>query len=290
MLKPLQPLLDVALHSVQSRIDPGFQAEIALILGTGLGNVVDDMDIASAVPYTEIQGFPQSTAPGHRGVLLLGILWGRCCAVLQGRLHFYEGYRGVDLLLPVYLLRRLGAAVLVVTNAAGALDDKMPTVIPSCSDCVSPGDIMLIEDHLNFIGHNPLIGIDVACMGERFADLSRAYCPKLRNQAIKYAQKCSSVLYRGIYAAVSGPSLETSAERRMLRQAGAHAVGMSTVPEVIAANQCGMRCLGISAITNMATGGAQQQVDTVEAVMHHAQSASGDIKRLLAALFPSLGV
>jgi purine-nucleoside phosphorylase len=228
-----------------------------------------------AIPYAEIAGFPVPTAPGHAGRLVAGTLHGHPVALMQGRLHLYEGWSARDVALPVYLLKALGAERLVVTNAAGALN-------PDLGCC----DVMLIEDHLNFTGANPLAGPNDDALGLRFPDLSRAYDPALRAAALAAAGAAGVPLRRGVYAGVAGPSLETSAERRFMRAAGADAVGMSTVIEVIAAAHAGLPVLGLSAITNAAAGGPEQQPDTIEAVLANAAVAGRRIAALLAALLP----
>jgi purine-nucleoside phosphorylase len=255
----------------------GAPVEIALILGSGLGRIAEAVEEPAAMPYAEIEGFPVSTAPGHAGRLILGRLFGRRVAVMQGRVHLYEGWSAVDVALAVRLLRSLGARMLVVTNAAGALDPSL-----------APGEVMLIDDHLNFTGVNPLTGPNDEAVGLRFPDMSRAYDPALRELARRAAEAAAIPLRHGIYVGVAGPSLETSAERRFLRAAGADAVGMSTVLEVVAAVHAGMRVLGLSAITNAATGGPDQQPDSIEAVLAHAGHAGRDIAALLARLVPDL--
>jgi purine-nucleoside phosphorylase len=267
--------LVAALASIGPRAGP--PPELALILGSGLGDVAAAVGDATEIPYGEIAGFPVSTAPGHAGRLILGRLHGRRVAVMQGRVHLYEGFAATDVALAVRLLRRLGAGILVVTNAAGALDPAL-----------RPGAVMLIEDHLNFTGANPLTGANDAGIGPRFPDMSNAYDAELRRRARAAAAAAGIPLDGGVYAGIAGPSLETSAERRFLRAAGAHAVGMSTVLEVIAAVHAGMRVLGLSAITNAATGGPDQQPDTIEAVLAEAERAGRTIERLLARLLPDL--
>lgn len=251
--------------------------EIGIILGSGLGPLAEAVTEPVVVPYGEIAGLPVSTAPGHAGRLVLGGLFGRRVALMQGRLHLYEGWAARDVALPVYLLKALGARALVVTNAAGALDPSF-----------EPGDVMLIEDHLNFTGASPLTGPNDDALGLRFPDLSRAYAPELRAAAIRAAEDAGIALRRGIYAGVAGPALETSAERRFLAMAGAQAVGMSTVLEVIAAAHAGLPVLGLSAIANAATGGPDQQPDTIEDVLAHAAVAGRGIAALLERLLPGL--
>lgn len=264
-----------AVASIESRTDR--RCDIALILGSGLGPVADELGDACSIPYQEIEGFPDATTAGHAGRLLLADWCGQRVAVLQGRMHLYEGWRGADIALPVRVLRRLGAKQLIVTNAAGALNPDF-----------RPGQIMLIEDHLNFTGSDPLIGPNDDTVGLRFPDMSRAYDPGLRQLAETLLKEQGLDFHTGIYAGVTGPSLETSAERRFYRMAGADAIGMSTVLEVIAAVHAGMRVLGFSAITNMATGAANQQPDTIEEVHRVAGLAGKTLRAALEVLLPGM--
>lgn len=267
--------LGAALRSVAARA--GAPVELAIILGSGLGQLTQSVADPTVIPYAEIAGFPVSTAPGHAGRLVIGALHGRRTALMQGRLHLYEGWSARDIALPVYLLKALGARRLIITNAAGGLDPAL-----------RPGTVMLIEDHLNLTGANPLIGPDEPALGLRFPDMSRAYDPALRAAALRAAADAGIALARGIYAGIAGPSLETSAERRWLRATGADAVGMSTVIEVIAAVHAGLPVLGLSAITNAATGGPDQQPDSIESVLAHASVAAVDIASILTNLLPAL--
>ena len=272
---PARDRLTAALASVAGRVGP--PVELALILGSGLGGLADAIESPATIPYAEIAGFPAATAPGHAGRLLTGRLHGRRVALMQGRFHLYEGWAASDIALAVRLLRGLGAERLVVTNAAGALDPDL-----------HPGEIMLIEDQLNFTGASPLTGPNDDATGLRFPDMSRAYDPELRDRARRAAEAAGVPLHMGIYAGVAGPQLETSAERRFLRASGADAVGMSTVIEVIAAVHAGMRVLGLSAICNDASGGPDQAPDTIEAVLAHAETAGVGIAAVLARLLPEL--
>jgi len=214
---------------------------VVIILGTGLGGLIESMKVGTLLPYEEIPGFPRSTVPGHRGNLFFGSLSGKNVAVLQGRFHFYEGYSTRDLTFPLRVLSLLGAEILIVTNAAGGLDT-------SCS----PGTIMIIRDHLNFIGENPLRGPNVEEWGPRFPDLSEPYDKNLIETALACAEKLHlGNVTTGVYVAIPGPSLETPAETRFLRGAGADGVGMSSVPEVIIAKHAGMRVLGLSVVANV---------------------------------------
>jgi purine-nucleoside phosphorylase len=267
--------LAAALASARARI--GSPIEVGLVLGSGLGWLAEAVEDARVLPYATIPGFPVSTAPGHAGELVAGRLFGRRVAVLRGRLHLYEGWTAQEVALGVRLVAGLGATRLALTNAAGALNPEF-----------APGDAMLIEDHLNFTGQNPLTGPNDPALGLRFPDMSRAYDPEFRRLALVAAQAAGVTLRRGVYAGVAGPSLETSAERRFLRAAGGDAVGMSTVLEVIAAVHAGMRVLGLSAITNSATGGPEQAPDTIEVVLAVAAEAGRRIEAVLERLLPAL--
>jgi purine-nucleoside phosphorylase len=214
---------------------------VVIILGTGLGALVDSIEIDTLLPYEEIPHFPRATVPGHHGNLILGTLCCRAVAVLQGRFHYYEGYSTRELTLPLRVLSRLGAETLLLTNAAGGLNPGY-----------SSGTIMVIRDHLNFIGENPLRGENIDDWGPRFPDLSEPYDKKLIDAALCCAAKLQMTnVASGVYAAIPGPSLETPAETRFLRAAGADAVGMSSVPEVIVAKHACMRVLGLSVIANV---------------------------------------
>lgn len=220
-------------------------ATVAVVLGSGLGHVADVVveNDGQAVEYGTIPHFPTSSVEGHKGRLVAGRVGGARVLLMQGRVHRYEGYSAEQVVFPLRVLHALGVRQLIVTNAAGGLGDDF-----------AAGDLMLIEDHLNLTGDNPLVGANDARFGARFPDMSDAYCARLREVAIKVASERSLPLRRGVYAGLLGPSYETPAEIRMLKALGAHAVGMSTVHEVIAANHLGMEVLGISCITNLAAG------------------------------------
>lgn len=267
--------LDIAHGSIADRV--GEPVEVAMILGSGLGHLASAVEEPVLIPYAEIDGFPVSTAPGHKGQLVIGRLYGKRVAIMEGRLHLYEGWSPRDIALAVYLLGRLGAPVLIVTNAAGGLNPAY-----------GPGEVMLISDHLNFTGVNPLTGPNDEAIGLRFPDLSRAYDPDLLARANTAAQAAGVAVHEGIYIGLAGPSLETSAERRYYRSTGGDAVGMSTVTETIAAVHAGMKVIGISAITNAATGGPEQQPDTIEDVLANAAISGRKIDALLKELMPAL--
>lgn len=245
-----------------------YRPELALVTGTGLAPMLDEIDVVARLPYGEITGFPISTAPGHAGELLLGDLRGRRVVAQNGRFHLYEGWSMDDIVLPVYVMAALGARRYVVSNAAGGLNPDL-----------SVGTAVLIRDQLNFTGLHPLTGPNDDALGPRFPDMSRAYCPDLRTSALNLAN-----LPTGIYAAIHGPEFETSAERRFLRMAGGDLVGMSTALEVIAANHAGMQVLGFSVVTNSATGGPDQQPDSLEEVLENAAIGATKIRGVIAAM------
>jgi len=222
---------------------PGKDYPIGLILGSGLGELGEKLANPIAIPYADIPGFAVSGAPGHLGLLIAGELAGRPVLCMQGRLHHYEGHDFAHITFPVRVLRLLGVETLLVTNAAGGINTGY-----------SVGDIMVIADHINLMGGNPLAGLHEPAFGERFFDMGTAYTPALRRLAQASAEKLGMSLREGVYIAVTGPSYETPAEIRAFRILGADAVGMSTVPEVIAARHCGMDILGLSLITNLAAG------------------------------------
>ena len=213
--------------------------EVAIVLGTGLGALGAAIDVQHTIAYDEIPGFPLSTVESHHGRLLFGMLGGKRVVAMQGRFHRYEGYSLQQVTFPVRVLQALGAPTLVVSNACGGMHPLW-----------APGDIMLIADHINLLGDNPLIGANDATFGPRFPDLSACYDDGLRALAREVAAANGITLREGTYVAVQGPNLETRAEYRMLRQLGADVVGMSTVPEVIVAVHGGMRVLGLSIITD----------------------------------------
>lgn len=217
--------------------------KIGLILGSGLGDLADDIQEADVISYHEIPHFPESTVEGHAGQLVIGHLSGKTVVAMQGRFHYYEGYSQQNVVFPVYVMKALGVDVLIATNACGGMNESFKA-----------GDLMLIEDHINMTGANPLIGPNDSRLGVRFPDMSAAYDPDLRKLAHHVANKEDISLQQGVYAGISGPAYMTPAELIMLRNLGGDTVGMSTVPEVIAARHAGIKCLGISCITDMAIG------------------------------------
>jgi len=249
----------------------------ALVLGSGLGDWISPGDIRQSIPYSDIPGFPLSTVAGHAGALLLAEIKGTPVFVFSGRFHLYEGYSAQEVTLPTRVLGLLGVRTLVLTNAAGALNPLFET-----------GGLMLLTDHINMTGHNPLTGPNVEDWGPRFPDMSQVYCPSLRKEAMRAALSCGQRLEQGVYVAVAGPSLETPAETRMYRIMGADAIGMSTVPEAIAAHHMGMRVLGFSCLTNKNLPDCMAATSHQEILEQAGRSASA-LGSLLSALIPSLG-
>jgi purine-nucleoside phosphorylase len=230
---------------------------LGIVLGSGLGALVDEAAVEEAVPYAEIPHFPVSTAAGHQGRFVLGRLEDTPIAMMQGRAHLYEGYTAAQVTFPIRVMAALGVRTLILTNAAGGI-----------ARAFRPGDLMVITDHINFTGTNPLIGPNDDALGPRFPDLSRAYDPGLVALALQAGRDEGVSLRTGVYLAASGPSYETSAELAMMAGWGAAAVGMSTVPEAIVARHAGVRVLGISAITNVAHGAEPPSHEVVLRAAH----------------------
>ncbi len=250
--------------------------EAAIILGTGLGGLATEMKVETTIPYGEIPGFPLSTVESHSGRLLLGTLGGKRVVAMQGRFHRYEGYTLRQVTFPVRVLHALGAPTLIVSNACGGMNPLW-----------APGDLMLISDHINLLGDNPLIGPNDDRLGPRFPDMSEPYDAELRALARQVALKNGVVLREGVYVAVTGPCLETRAEYRMLRGMGADVVGMSTVPEVIVAVQEGMRALGISIITDQCLPDALEPAN-IEKIIAVAGRAEPLLTRLVTRVLAEL--
>lgn len=238
-----------------------FTPEIGLILGSGLGVMGEEVENKIIINYSDIPNFPISTVEGHKSRFIFGTLNNKKVAVMQGRFHFYEGYKMQEVVFPVWVMKALGINKLIVTNAAGGVNKNF-----------IPGDLMLINDHINFAGNNPLMGQNIEEFGPRFPDMSNAYNKDFLNIAKKCAKSNGISIQEGAYMMFTGPNYETPAEIRMSRVLGGDAVGMSTVPEVMAANHSGMKVIGISCITNMAAGilnqplNHQEVIDTAEKV------------------------
>ncbi|MFN8619500.1 MAG: purine-nucleoside phosphorylase [Chloroflexota bacterium] len=237
----LAPRLDQLEAAVRARSD--LVPRLALVLGSGLGDLAGTVEDAVSIPFAELPGWPAASAPGHHGRLLLGHLEGVPVACLQGRLHMYEGLSALQVVEPVLLMHRLGAATVLLTNAAGGVNHAYPA-----------GTLMLLSDHLNLTGRTPLLGPNDDAVGPRFLDLSHVYDPELRGRLRRAAEAAGVSLQEGVYAGLLGPTYETPAEVRMLRVLGADAVGMSTVMEAIAARWAGMRVVAISLVTNPGAG------------------------------------
>jgi purine-nucleoside phosphorylase len=232
------------------RASASAEVSVAIVLGSGLGAFAEELTEAIAIPYHEIPGFARATVEGHAGQLVIGKAGKVTIAAMQGRFHFYEGYSLEDVTFPIRVLKLLGVRTLVLTNAAGALNVEF-----------APGSLMVISDHLNLLGANPLTGPNDDRFGPRFPDLTLVYAPELQNIVIEEAHAMGMEMRRGIYAALSGPSYETPAEIHMVRTLGADAVGMSTVPEAIVARHMEMQVIGISCITNLAAGVSNRPID-----------------------------
>ena len=245
------------------------QPTVGIILGSGLGGVTAAITGQVVIPYAEIPHFARSTATGHAGQLVCGHLEGVPVIVMEGRMHAYEGYPLAQITFPVRVLERLGAGLLIVTNACGGLNPHFRT-----------GDIMVIDDHINLMNDNPLVGINDDRLGSRFPDMSAPYTPELIDEALAVARHEDFVAHRGVYVAVTGPNLETRAEYRFLRAIGADVVGMSTVPEVIVAVHAGLRVLGISVITDMCLPD-HLEVATVEKILGVARAAEPKLRALV---------
>lgn len=246
-----------------------FSPEIGLILGSGLGFFADDrLRPYRTLPYDQIPDFHKSTVEGHKGRLVFGQVDRRRVVCMQGRFHFYEGHPISQVVAPIRVMAELGIGVLIVTNAAGGINPGFP-----------PGTLMLITDHINFLGTNPLIGDNYGELGPRFPDMTMAYDQQLRDEVLAISRRLGIDLRQGIYLATTGPSYETPAEIRAFRTLGADAVGMSTVPEAIVANHSGVRVCGLSCITNLAAGLSDQQLshDEVTATAERVKEQFADL-------------
>jgi purine-nucleoside phosphorylase len=258
------------------RNSTALQPEVGIILGTGLGGLAEKISVEVALPYQQIPGFPLSTVESHAGRLLLGRLGNRPVVAMQGRFHRYEGYGLAEVTFPVRVMRALGARTLVVSNACGGMNPLW-----------NPGDLVLISDHINLLGDNPLIGANDDRLGSRFPDMSDPYDRELRSLARAVAAELGIILREGVYVAVPGPNLETRAEYRMLRGMGADVVGMSTVPEVIVAAHGGMRTVGISIITDQCLPDALEPAN-IDRIIETARQAEPSLTRLIAGLVERL--
>lgn len=247
--------------------------ELAIILGTGLGRLAQEIENSVVIPYDKINNFPISTVPGHSGNLVMGTLEDKLVVAMQGRFHYYEGYSMQEITFPVRVMRELGAKIIIISNASGGMNRSFQR-----------GDLMLIYDHINLMGDNPLIGPNDEKMGPRFPDMSEAYDKELISLFEEIALKDGIKMHKGVYAGLTGPMLETPAEYRMLIKIGADAVGMSTIPEVIVANHMGMRVLGISCITDLAIDGVVEKVhfqEILDAAAHSEPLMTHIVKKVI---------
>lgn len=259
--------IEEAIATIKSKWDKTPRAGI--ILGTGLGGFVDEIQQEASLDYEEIPNFPSSTAISHRGRLVCGTLNGLPVMAMEGRFHMYEGYPLQQITLPVRVMKAMGAELLVVSNACGGLNPHFRN-----------GDIVVIEDHINLMGDNPLIGINDDRLGPRFPDMCEPYDQNLIDKALEIARKEDIVAHKGVFVAVPGPNLETRAEYRFLRTIGADTVGMSTVPEVIVAVHCGMRVVGFSIVTDMCLPDALEPAD-VSKIIAIASAAEPNLRTLV---------
>ncbi len=243
--------------------------DIAIILGSGLTNFFDTKNIIAEIPYTDLPDFPQPTVKGHAGKLILGDVAGIKTVCMYGRSHIYEGHQPNDLAKPIRVLKDIGCKLLIVTNAAGSLDENMPA-----------GSLMAISDHINWSGYNPLIGKNYDDYGPRFHDMSDGYHKYYRDQLISTAKKINQKIYEGIYCMYSGPNFETPAEINALKVIGGNAVGMSTVPEVLVANHCDLPVIAVSVITNLAAGMNKTKLSHTE-TLENASLAEKNILNLI---------
>lgn len=255
---------------------PGFAPRVGVVLGSGLGALADAVERATAIDYRELPGFPQPGVEGHAGRLVLGTLGGARVACMQGRAHLYEGHDPAALAAPVRALKLAGCEILLLTNAAGSLNHD-----------IRPGSLMMLIDHVNLTGLNPLAGPNDDSIGPRFPDMSSAYDPELRGRLAAAAKSLDIALHEGVYVACLGPSFETPAEIRMFQAMGVDAVGMSTVPECLAANHCGMRVAAVSIITNLAAGMTVSPISHDETLAQAAATAA-TLERLLVAFLRGL--
>ncbi|QDV42636.1 Purine nucleoside phosphorylase 1 [Stieleria neptunia] len=251
--------------------------KVALVLGTGLGGLVDQIDVKASIEYGEIPHFPTSTATSHRGRLVCGFLEGVPIVAMEGRFHMYEGYPLKQITLPVRVFKRLGAELLIVSNACGGLNPYYQS-----------GDIMVIDDQINLMGDNPLIGINDDRLGPRFPDMCEPYDQQWIDRTLALARREDIGIHRGVFVAVAGPNLETRAEYRFLRTIGADVVGMSTVPETIVAVHCGLKTIGLSVITDMCLPDSLQPAN-VEEIIATANRAAPQLLKIVTGIVAEAG-
>lgn len=270
-MKFIRQQADEAVAVIREQWDQTPQA--GLILGTGLGGLAEQIEVAATFPYPEIPHFPESTAPSHAGQLVCGTLHGVPIVAMEGRFHYYEGYSLQQVTFPIRVMRALGAETLVVTSAVGGMNPQFDLA-----------DIVILEDHINLMPDNPLRGINDDELGPRFPDMSEPYSKTLIKAAQQAALKLSIPAHKGVLVAVAGPNLETRAEYRMLRQMGADIVGMSTVPEIIVARHAGMQTLGFSIVTDMCLPDALEEAN-IDSILKVAAEGGARLERLIGELF-----
>lgn len=268
--------IDESVAALRERLGD-FTADVAIIFGTGLSSLAQEVEDARSVPYSEIPHFPEPTVESHSGELVCGRLNGRNIVAMKGRFHYYEGYTMQQITLPVRVMHALGAPILITSNAVGGMNPRMPR-----------GDVCIIEDHINLLLGNPLIGPNDESLGPRFPDMSQPYDPELRSMAMDVARKAGVACHEAVYVAVTGPNLETRAEYRFLRMIGADIVGMSTVPEVIVGVHEGMRCLSFSIITDQCLPDALVPVE-LEEIIATAAEAEPKLNTIVKGVLGQLG-
>lgn len=259
--------LMTCISSVREKTD--FKPEVGIILGSGLGDYADGIKIEASVEYSEIEGFPVSTVKGHKGRFVFGYVENVPVVIMQGRVHYYEGYAMADVVLPIRLMGMLGASKVILTNAAGGVNENY-----------QPGDFMMITDHITVGVPSPLIGANIEELGPRFPDMSEVYSKRLQDVILKSAHECGIAMQKGVYVQLTGPNYETPAEVRLCRIWGGDAVGMSTACEAMAARHMGLEICGISCITNLAAGMTANPLDHKE-VQEIADRVSEDFKKLV---------
>ncbi|TWT90419.1 Purine nucleoside phosphorylase 1 [Pseudobythopirellula maris] len=274
-MQGLRQQIEEVAAAVRQRTD--LAPRVGIILGSGLGGLADEIEGATAIPYGELPHLPQSTAVGHAGRLVLGELDGMPVVAMQGRFHLYEGRSASQSAMMVYVMKALGVRTLVVTNAAGGINPQYRV-----------GDPMLLDDHINLMFRNPLVGVNDDELGPRFPDMSAPYDVRLGEAALAAARRENFVCHRGVYAGMLGPTYETRAEYRMLRRLGADAAGMSTVPEAIAAQHAALPCVAISTITNECSPDKLGETSGDE-VVHAADAASGKVRAMVRAVLAAVG-
>lgn len=274
-MNPIYEKLLRCYESVRSRID--FEPKVAIVLGSGLGNYADNIRVEAELDYHEIEGFPVSTVPGHAGKFIFGYVADVPVVCMKGRVHYYEGYPISDVVLPVRLMKLMGAKILFLTNASGGINPSF-----------SAGDFMMLRDHISLWAPNPLIGANIDELGVRFPDMSHVYDPKLQEILRETAAECGIRLQEGVYAQLTGPSFESPAEIQLLHRLGVDAVGMSTVVEAIAANHMGMKICCISCVSNLAAGMTDNPL-THEEVQEAANVAAPKFTRLVSTAVAKFG-